>query len=130
MVRKLALSLALVLAGAAFTPLASSAQAYPPPPPQGAYPPPPGEGPYRPSDGDDIQGNYLRGTVAYFRPYFLILDTGGRRIAVHLHVGTVILPTGLTLEPGMYIGINGYWVRGYYYRGAASFVADQIVLLR
>jgi hypothetical protein len=139
MIRKFAFALAFVVGAAAFAPLASSAQEYPPPPPQGqppppsqgqpppppqGQPPPPPQGPY----GEDVQGFHLRGTVAYFQPYFLILDAGGRRIPVHLHVGTVILPTGLTLVPGMYVGINGYWIRGYY-RGS-SFVADRIVLLR
>lgn len=143
MTRKLAFVLAFVVGATALAPLASSAQQYPqppppqgqqppppegqpPPPPQGEQPAPPPQGPYQP--GGAVQGFHLRGTVAYFQPYFLILDADGQRIPVHLHVGTVILPTGLTLVPGMVIGINGFWVRQYY-RGA-SFVANQIVLLR
>lgn len=151
MIRRLALALAFSVAATTLAPLVSSAQQYPPnpppgqqqppppggpdqqqPPPPGPYqqqpPPPPPQGPYQRYGQDDAQAFHLRGTVAYFQPYFLVLDAGGRRISVHLHVGTVILPTGLTLVPGMYVGINGYWVRGYY-RGS-SFVADRIVLLR
>ncbi|MGH7738214.1 MAG: hypothetical protein ACREMP_10180 [Candidatus Tyrphobacter sp.] len=111
MIRTIAFSLAL-LCGTALVPLATSAQAYPPPP----YARP------------NLQRFTLRGTVAYFRPYFLVLDTGGRQVRVHLHVGTVILPTGLTLVPGMVVGIDGYWGYGYYRPG--GFVANRIVLLR
>lgn len=131
MLRRLVSTLAALAFGAALVPVLAAAQEYPPPPPpqqQQQGPPPQEQGPPQYSQRPDSSAYHLSGVVSYFQPYFLVIDSQGRRVPVHLHVGTVILPTGLTLQPGMLIGINGYWVRGYYDR--ASFVADRIVLLR
>ncbi len=147
MTRKLAPALAL-LAIVGFTPLLAGAQQQPPPPDSQQqqappndqqYPPPPpgteqiapppGSGPNGgPAPAPALTGFHIRGVVTYSIPYFLELDAGGNRVPVHLHVGTVILPTGLTLLAGMQIAINGYWVRGPW--GPPTFVADRIVLLR
>jgi hypothetical protein len=154
MLRKLALALGLVVAGTGMlAPVVVVAQTYPqpppqpppdqPPPPNQPYPPPnqpyppqyPGgqyppeqPPPQAPPPGADVSAYRLRGVISYSVPYFLTIDAGGRRVPVHLHVGTVILPTGLTLVAGMYVSINGYWARNWY--GPPSFVADRIVLLR
>jgi hypothetical protein len=111
MLRKLVFALGLALAGAGvLVPLAASAQWYPAPPP----PPPPPR----------FYQNYdLRGFIAYSRPYYLTLDNNGRQVPVYLHNGTVILPTGLTLQRGMSVGIMGRW-------SGSNFVADRIILLR
>jgi invasion protein IalB len=44
-------------------------------------------------------------------------------LPVNLHQGTVILPTGLTLQPGMFVSIDGYW-------NNVGFHAERIVLIR
>jgi len=93
------------------------------------YGPPQGGPSYEgPPGGPPINGFHLSGVVAYSVPYFLVLDANGRRVQVHLHDGTIILPTGITLVAGMPIGIDGRWVRGRW--GPPSFVADRIVLLQ
>jgi hypothetical protein len=145
MIRRLAYLLGIAaLAAAMMVPLYASAQEYPPPPPPGQQgppnppppngPPPNAPGPYGPSQGygGGYSAYHLRGVIQYWRPYFFVIDVNGRRVAVHEHVGTVILPTGLSLVPGMEVGINGYWVRGGWYNpyNATSFVADRIILLR
>jgi hypothetical protein len=111
-------------------PLAGSAQQYPPAPPEvGGQPPPPPNGPSEgPMVAPPVTGFHLRGVVTYSIPYFLALDAGGQRVPVHLHVGTVILPTGLTLVAGMRVAIDGYWIRRPW--GPPSFVANRIVLIR
>jgi hypothetical protein len=147
MLRKFALAFGLIVAGAGMlAPVVVAAQTYPqPPPPQPPNQPPPPDQPYPPQypgqqyppeqppqqgpqPGADYSAYHLRGVISYSVPYFLTIDSSGRRVPVHLHVGTVILPTGLTLVPGMYVSINGYWVRNWY--GPPSFVADRIILLR
>ncbi|MHB8432621.1 MAG: hypothetical protein ACYC8W_05260 [Candidatus Tyrphobacter sp.] len=107
------------------------AQQYPPAPPDvgGQQQPPPAPGPHRgPQVAPPVTGFHLRGVVSYSVPYFLVLDARGNRISVHLHDGTVILPTGLTLVAGMRVAIDGYWVRRNW--TAPAFVADRIVLIR
>lgn len=153
MLRKLALALAVVVAGSGMlAPVIVAAQTYPqppPPPPPDQQPPPPDQQPPPPDQpyppqgyqyppeqpppqgpppGANLSAYRLRGVVSYSIPYFLTINAGGRRVPVHLHVGTVILPTGLTLVPGMYVSINGYWARNWY--GPPSFVADRIILER
>ncbi|MGH7738209.1 MAG: hypothetical protein ACREMP_10155 [Candidatus Tyrphobacter sp.] len=110
--------------------LSAAAQNYPPPPPGiGSQQPPPGPGPNGgPQIAPPIGGFHLRGVVTYSVPYFLTLDAGGSRVPVQLHVGTVILPTGLTLVAGMRVAINGYWIRRRW--GRPFFLADRIVLIR
>lgn len=114
------------------TPLLAAAQQYPPPPPgvvSPQQPPPPQGGPDQgPQTAPPVTAFHLRGQIAYSEPYFLTLDADGNRIAVHLHDGTVILPTGLTLVAGMRVAIDGRWVRSMW--AQPSFVADRVVLLR
>jgi hypothetical protein len=108
------LSLALALSAAALVPVAANAQVYPyGPGPYGPPPPPP----------QRWERFDVRGWIAYSRPYFLTLDSQGRQIPVYLHNGTIIRPTGLTLQRGMVIGIDGRW-------SGSNFVADRIVLLQ
>ncbi len=122
-----------LLAALVVGPLAALAQQYPPAPPevggQQQPLPPPGGAPDRgPQVAPPVTGFHLRGVVSYSVPYFLMLDARGNRIPVHLHDGTVILPTGLTLVAGMRVAIDGYWVRRNW--AAPAFVADRIVLIR
>lgn len=73
-------------------PVAASAQAYPP------Y----AEG----SSGSET----IQGTIASINSTFnmTVDDSRGFADNVELHQGTVINPTGLTLEPGMNVTISGY----------------------
>jgi hypothetical protein len=72
--------------------------------------------------GPVLARDYVRGDVSYFNRFSMTVRVAGRDVPVTLHQGTVILPTGLTLNPGMYVGVNGWWEGG-------SFHADRIVLL-
>jgi len=74
--------------------------------------------------GPEIGRYQLRGRVDSFDYRFdLTLRAGDRDVPVNLHQGTVILPTGLTLQPGMIVKVDGYWNR-------EGFHADRIVLIR
>jgi hypothetical protein len=106
-------SLALALGAALLAPVAASAQGYPYGP--GPYGPPPPPPRYERFD--------VSGWISYSRPYYLEIDSQGRQIPVYLHNGTIIRPTGLTLQRGMNIGIDGRW-------SGSNFVADRIILLR
>jgi hypothetical protein len=44
-------------------------------------------------------------------------------VPVQLHQGTIIHPTGLTISPGMFLRVDGYFSGGVFY-------ADKIVLER
>ena len=70
-----------------------------------------------------IERFHLRGRVTYFHGFALTLRSGGRPVAVELHQGTVILPTGLSLQPGMFVRIDGHWDR------EGSFHANRIALM-
>ena len=59
----------------------------------------------------------MEGTVAEFWPYNVDLF-GGRHLA--LHHGTIIRPTGITLQRGMQVRVVGRWTRD------GSFRADEI----
>jgi len=59
----------------------------------------------------------IDGTVANFRPYNADLF-GGRHLV--LHNGTVIRPTGITLQRGMHVRVFGRWNRD------GSFRADEV----
>ncbi len=126
------LASAAFLAALVVGPLAAVAQQYPPAPPEAGGQqqslPPPGAPDRGPQVAPPVTAFHLRGVVAYSVPYFLVLDARGNRISVHLHDGTVILPTGLTLVAGMRVAIDGYWVRRSW--AAPAFVADRIVLIR
>jgi Domain of unknown function (DUF5666) len=59
----------------------------------------------------------IGGVVSSFSPFNLYLDRGTH---VELHQGTVINPTGITLQPGMRVQVYGYWNRD------GSFAANEI----
>jgi len=88
-----ALGAALVLAG----PLAASAQDAPP-----SY--------ARPAPAPAPQDAQVRGRITNFDGQFAlqVKDEKGYLDSVRLHPGTIINPTGLTLEPGMIVSILGY----------------------
>lgn len=65
----------------------------------------------------------VRGWVSNFDRFSMTVRADGRVVPVNLHQGTVILPTGLTLQPGMFVNVDGFWVDG-------GFHADRIVLVR
>jgi hypothetical protein len=79
--------IAAVAAAALFTPVIASAQDY--------------------SNG---AGEQIQGTIASIDGTWNITvnDANGYRDSIALHQGTVINPTGLTLEPGMSVTIDGY----------------------
>src|SRR5579872_2613418 len=64
----------------------------------------------------------LRGTVTYFNAFTMDVRAAGEVVPVHLHQGTIINPTGLTLHQGMYIRVFGFWANG-------NFQADRIGLI-
>jgi hypothetical protein len=63
----------------------------------------------------------VNGRVVAFHSFSMTLLADGREVAVDLHHGTIIHPTGLTLQPGMFVRVNGYWSDG-------QFQANRIVL--
>ena len=79
--------IAALAAAALFTPIVASAQDY--------------------ADAGDQQ---IQGTISSINGAWNITvnDANGYRDSVELHQGTVINPTGLTLEPGMNVTIDGY----------------------
>jgi len=77
--------------------------------------------PARPG-GPFVGEHELRGTVSYFNAFTMDVRAGRQVVAVHLHQGTIINPTGLTLHPGMYIRVFGFWADG-------NFQADRIGLI-
>lgn len=62
---------------------------------------------YAQPSGDDVQ---IRGRIASFDGAYAlsVRDDHGYLDNVQLHNGTIINPTGLTLEPGMVVSILGY----------------------
>jgi hypothetical protein len=73
--------------------------------------------------GPFVGTHELRGTVTYFNAFTMDIRSAGEVVPVHLHQGTIINPRGLTLEPGMYIRVFGFWANG-------NFEADRIGLIR
>lgn len=115
---------------AVMVPLGAMAQTYPPAPPEAGAPPapPPQPDAQGPQEAPPVTGFHLRGVVTDSQPYFVTLEAGGVQVPVQLHDGTVILPTGTTLQPGMRLAIDGYWIR--HGGGPATFLANRIVLIR
>lgn len=70
-----------------------------------------------------VGAHELRGTVTYFNAFTMTVRANGHEVPIHLHQGTIINPRGLTLQPGMYIRIFGFWANG-------NFQADRIGLIR
>lgn len=94
--RKVTAALAALLLGIGLFPSLAGAQEYPP------YAQPPGYG------GGPAE--VIHGTIASINGTWNISvnDDRGYVDNVGLHQGTVINPTGLTLEPGMQVTIDGY----------------------
>jgi hypothetical protein len=67
--------------------------------------------------------HHMRAFVLGFDRFNMTVGVHGNPIPVQLHQGTVILPTGLTIEPHMLVRVDGYWAYG-------AFQADRIVLVR
>jgi hypothetical protein len=67
--------------------------------------------------------HHMRAFVLGFDRFNMTVGVHGNAIPVQLHQGTVILPTGLTIEPHMLVRVDGYWAGG-------AFQADRIVLVR
>ncbi len=68
-----------------------------------------------------VRQESIRGTVRSFDGQWLmyVRDGRGNLDRVRLHQGTIITPTGLTLEPGMHVTVYGH-------PGDGVFVADDI----
>ena len=100
---------------------AASAQQFDPgPPPQGPPGPPP---PYAAGAPDYtyMGRNHVRGFVRAFDRFNMTLGIHHEGVPVQLHQGTIINPRGLTLQPGMFVRVDGYFQGGVFY-------ADRIVL--
>jgi|ERR1700688_2054138 len=83
--------------------------------------------PYAPSayvrasyDVPSTYPDYMTGTVSAFQPYNVWLGRGSNSLHVTMHDGTVINPTGITLQPNMRVRIWGQW------NGNGTFEANQI----
>ncbi|HEY5340358.1 MAG TPA: hypothetical protein VIK27_04960 [Candidatus Aquilonibacter sp.] len=50
----------------------------------------------------------VTGVVTSFDRFDMTVRTGGRDVAVHLHQGTIINPTGTDLRRGMIVSVSGY----------------------
>lgn len=70
---------------------------------------------YPPAAPAPRRGNDLRGVVAGFGGYSMTLNVRRGQVPVQLHRGTIIEPTGTTLQPGMRVNIHGYWSNGAFY---------------
>jgi hypothetical protein len=105
-----AVALACALAGLSFsaTALPAPAQTYGPPPPWAAR-------------SYDANRHVLSGVIRNAAPYRITLQIGpgGRTLPIDLKNGTVILPTGTTLTPGMHVMVHGYWSGG-------TFIANRV----
>ncbi len=101
-------------------------QPYPPQPGQPQPYPPPGQQPYpngpqqpyqqqpyqqppgQYQGCNEVPGRTIVGTVTYFYAFDLnVRGCDGRWYRIHLHQGTIIWPTGITLEPGMWVSVRG-----------------------
>jgi hypothetical protein len=111
MIRNL-LAAAVVAATALSLAAPASAQVWYGPRPVVAYAGPPSVGQY-----------HVQGRVVSFDRFHMGVTVGGRFVRVRLHQGTIINPLGLTLQPGMYVHVNGYWI------GSDMFEANDINLL-
>jgi hypothetical protein len=72
--------------------------------------------------GEYDRHHIILGRVAAFEPYRLQLaHPDGAIQPIDLKNGTVIRPRGLTLAPGQFVAVAGYWSRG-------TFIADRVIL--
>jgi hypothetical protein len=70
----------------------------------GAPPPPPA-----PAPGPFVGAHRVYGRIVDSQPYFIAVRAGDQVVAVRMHSGTEILPTGTTLVRGMRVGVDGDW---------------------
>jgi hypothetical protein len=71
----------------------------------GAPPPPPAP----PAPGPWVGAHRVYGRIVDSQPYFISVRAGDQVVAVRMHTGTEILPTGTTLVRGMRVGVDGDW---------------------
>ncbi|HEY0798154.1 MAG TPA: hypothetical protein VGD50_03335, partial [Candidatus Baltobacteraceae bacterium] len=64
----------------------------------------------------------VQGRITYFNEFTLRLSVHGTILRVHLHQGTIIHPTGLTLHSGMLVNVHGYWLNGVFRAGRISLI--------
>jgi hypothetical protein len=86
---------------------------------------PAGAAPLAAADADDARYanmHDVQGVVTYFKHRKLHLRVHGEVLFARLHKGTVIVPTGLTLVPGLVVNVHGVWQKG-------AFWASRIVLV-
>ncbi|HEY5258577.1 MAG TPA: hypothetical protein VIJ12_09395 [Candidatus Baltobacteraceae bacterium] len=57
---------------------------------------------------NDRRHTDVTGIVTSFDRFDMTVRTRGRDIAVHLHQGTIINPTGTDLRRGMIVNVSGY----------------------
>jgi hypothetical protein len=114
-----AIALALGSAAAALTPAIAQAATY-------VVAVPVVERPIVVADWDDRwhrpDVRQLYGVVTAFGGFDMTLRVAGSPLPVHLHQGTIINPTGLTIRPGMRVRVFGHWDDG-------RFQANRIVLV-
>ena len=67
--------------------------------------------------------NHMRAFVLSFDHFNMTVGVHGQQIPVVLHQGTIIRPTGLTIQPHMLVRIDGVFAGG-------AFQADRIILVR
>lgn len=65
----------------------------------------------------------IQGVVTYSEPFHMTVRIHDQQYPVNLHQGTIIRPTGITLEPSMVVNVAGYWSDGVFY-------ANRIAVLR
>jgi hypothetical protein len=62
----------------------------------------------------------VSGTISSSSPFRVLLAIGDERtVNVDLEHGTVILPTGTSLQAGMHVDVRGHWSQG-------TFIADSV----
>lgn len=70
--------------------------------------------------GYSTDKDYLTGLVSNAQPYNVWVGSGNTGLHIRLHDGTVINPTGITLQPGMRVRVWGHW------NANGTYEADQI----
>jgi hypothetical protein len=73
------------------------------------YLPAPAPAPAPPAPGPFVGAHRVYGRIVDSQPYFIAVRAGEQVVAVRMHSGTEILPTGTTLVRGMRVGVDGDW---------------------
>jgi invasion protein IalB len=75
---------------------------------------------YYDGSNDEPMRRGVSGTIASSSPYRVLLSVSDERtVNVDLEHGTVILPTGVSLQAGMHVDIRGHW-------SAGTFIAESV----